>query len=113
MRAGRVAASAVAGGLLSMSFMAPAYAHYTYQYHGSDFASVNGGHDGISVCDLESDGHGVHVRYRIGGDDGISVLHDHNGADNGCATQYLGAGQKITTFQLCEHVVGCRPWKDT
>jgi hypothetical protein len=106
-RARRVLVGATLTALILLALTAvPAQAHYTYIYHGSDFAAVSSNHLQVSVCDRENDNHRVYA----------DLLHSNGSRtqvwdrfDSVCAT--MSFFTTIRQYRLCEEMVSCTAWK--
>jgi hypothetical protein len=78
-------------------------AHYSYGYHGKDFASINDDHSAITICDRERDGHYAYVKVVIGGS---YVITERDGGDAGCDTFHPGP-VFFSDIYVCEEKKGC------
>jgi hypothetical protein len=101
-----VAATLTALTMLALT-AAPAQAHYTYIYHGSDFASVSSDHLRVSACDRENDGHLVYADVLLSNGVRTRVW---DGYDSVCSTRSFSS--TVRQFRLCEEGVSCTAWKN-
>jgi hypothetical protein len=110
MRGRRLLVVIAASAALILS-VSPAHAYSGPIYHGSDSAWVYWvDDDHITVCDRESDGHGVWVDYYTSGG-GLRTMLDGNGSAAGCAhSRDWYPPQWITSYRLCERYVSCTGW---
>jgi hypothetical protein len=80
-----------AGILVTISVAGPASAHTATARHGQDYAVVGPGHNHITWCDQEADGHRVLAYYKTR--NGQDHWTDWDGGDPGC-------GQKSTESEI-------------
>ena len=89
---------------------APALAHYTSIYHGSDNAWVYDGHVRLGVQDNECDGNRVYAQMYLSNGD-LWTLYDDNGCSQGAA--FITFSITISRYRVCEASVGCSAWRST
>ena len=103
----RVLAGATLTALILLALTAvPVQAHYTYIYHGSDYASVSSNHLQASVCDRENDNHRVYADLLLSSGTRAQVWDTF---DSVCAT--MSFFTTIRQYRLCEEKVSCTAWK--
>ena len=91
-----IGAVLMAAGLLVLS-AAPASAHYTSIYHGSDNAWVYSSHLRLGVDDNECDGHKVYVVWL----DPFSRAHTVNGSTCSSSPVVVDTPDVVVQYQLC------------
>lgn len=98
---------------------APASAHNTIQFHGSDWAAVNVAHTVITLNDGECDDNYVNAEYRYRPYQTSPILTTSFVDLNGCSA---GAPQRyeteILSYRVCERrpsgsIISCTAWRTT
>jgi hypothetical protein len=111
MRSRRLFTSVAGTALTALTLLlmpAPAYA-YSSAHHGSDYVQVYGtNYTLVTVCDMESDGHGVWADVYANGWYYYPGLLDGNGSKSPCYTYSIPTG--VYQFRICERYVSCSPW---
>jgi hypothetical protein len=94
---------------------APALAHYTVVYQGSDMASVSDDHARASVCDREKDGNAVYTVVWTG----FRYVKEWDGGDRGCDNvNDLASHEVVKQIRVCENTRrgdddACSAWEFT
>ena len=97
----------LSGALGALAFVPAAQGHTTCVFHTYDQACVQSEHVDILACD----GNRVRAHYYTQLNPSLQVTPwDPDGAGGLCAHVYTGA--RITSFRICEEVVGCSAWKN-
>jgi len=97
-------ATAVLGVGLSVAIATPAEAHGNCDArHGQDYACVYAGHNAITWCDVENDGHRTRAYYVTR--NGFEHFSDWDGGAAGCG--YKSTNSEIVYYAVCEEGEGC------
>lgn len=89
----------------------PAFAHYTYVYHGSDVVTIRSDHWQVSVCDRENDGNAVYADVILEDGRRQQIFDPYNDPTK-CTSNFVWS--PVGDFRLCEQVSGpdsCTGWK--
>lgn len=117
----RAKAAAFAGALTGALVLtaAPANAHNSIVFHGSDWAAVNVAHNTITVRDGECDSNYVEAEFYYRSYSGGPVTWDHVIDGNGCpAGENVRNRYQITSYRVCETNISgagsdCTGWRTT